>query len=66
MASNGTFRTDGIDNPLSPNGSTKLYRVRHADGSRSGPYGCLREAELATTHEDDVIVDQHGEIQEIN
>jgi hypothetical protein len=61
---NATKRSDGLDNPLSPNGPNPLYFVRAADRTKRGPYSCYREAELASKNEDDVIVDHQGRVIE--
>ncbi len=56
-----TFRTDGLDSPISPNGPHPLYYVTvHGTGERRGPYSCLREAELHTDTDRDEIEDHHG------
>ncbi len=55
-----TFRTDGLDSPISQNGSHPLYYVNEPDGNRHGPYSCPREAELAMKSELAEIVDHRG------
>lgn len=55
-----TFRSDGLDSPISPNGAHPLYYVIEDDGARHGPYSCPREAELATQTETATIVDHRG------
>jgi hypothetical protein len=45
------FRTDGLDNHLSPNGPHPLYYVEEESGRRHGPYSCLTEAVNATDDE---------------
>ena len=54
------MRTDGLDNPLSPNGPAPRYYVVEDDGRRHGPYSCPREAELAAESEMATIVDHRG------
>lgn len=55
-----TTRSDGLDSPTSPNGPHPLYYVRHEYGTRSGPYSCPREAELAMESAEDFIEDHRG------
>ena len=58
-----TFRNDGLDSPISPNGPHPLYYVVDAKTERRhGPYSCPREAELAMKNEDDEIVDHRGNV----
>ena len=58
----GSFRSDGLDNPCSPNSAHPLYYVVESDGTRHGPYSCLREAENMTRGEDAEIFDHHGHL----
>jgi hypothetical protein len=56
------YRSDGLDNPFSPNGPGDRYFVRHEDGTKQGPYSCPAEASEHCTDEDDVIVTQTGRV----
>ncbi len=60
-----TFRSDGLDSPISPNGAHPLYYVIEDDSTRHGPYSCPREAELAARGESYEIVDHHGDSVEV-
>lgn len=55
-----TYRSDGLDSPISPNGAHPLYYVIEDDGDKHGPYSCPREAELAARGEIFTIVDHKG------
>lgn len=59
-----TSRSDGLDNPLSPNGPHPLYYVETEEGERRGPFGCLAEAEANTSSEWDEIRDHRGRLIE--
>lgn len=63
-----THRNDGLDNAFSPNGPHPLYYINRYDAGgenvgRSGPYGCVREAELQCGDHDE-IVDHHDNMIE--
>lgn len=60
------FRSDGLDNPLSPNGSHLLYYVETESGERRGPFSCLAEAQEHTDSEWDTVEDHHGRPVERN
>ena len=55
-----TFRSDGLDSTISPNGAHPLYYTVHQDGIQSGPFSCPAEAESAFTDEMDEIIDHRG------
>jgi hypothetical protein len=44
---NQMSRSDGLDNPMSPNGAHPQFWTEEPDGTQHGPYSCLREAQLA-------------------
>ena len=54
------YRSDGLDNPMSPNGPHPLYYVEEPDGRRHGPYGCRAEAVNASEDEMAEISDHAG------
>jgi hypothetical protein len=61
---NATRRSDGLDDPMSPNGPHPLYYVREPGGEIHGPYSCSREAELSQKSDGAVIVDHKGRLIE--